>query len=95
MKLNTERFGIVEVIERTDNSLIVRTSTGDVKTLMTAFIKFYDMDGCQVTDFSNIKMRINFTTTRGASAVEKKDSYIRRMVSENSNRNEVLNYMID
>jgi hypothetical protein len=77
MKANTEKFGQVEIIEKTSNALVVQLANGEKKTLMTLFIKFYDENGNIITDFSSVKNQINKQV--GKSTSGKKVSKIAEM----------------
>ena len=54
----TEKFGKVEILTRTGNSLKVELESGEVKTLMPMFIKFKDENGNEIVDFSQIEENI-------------------------------------
>lgn len=66
MKAFTKKFGQLEIIEKTDLMvLVVKTQSGEIKRLATAFIKFYNEDGSEITDFSNVKDAVKIPTNIG------------------------------
>lgn len=65
MKAFTQKFGEVEIIEKSDLKVIVKTDNGETKSLMPKFIKFFNEEGNEITDFSSIKESVKIPSNIG------------------------------
>ena len=67
MEANNPRFGKVTISSKTATGLNIITESGENKTVMIGFVKFYDNDGIEITDFSEVKdeMIISIPKTSG------------------------------
>lgn len=80
MKAFTQKFGQVEILEKTDSVVVIKTETGENKRLMPKFIKFYDENGNEITDFSNVKDAVKIPANIGGkTSTGRKTSKIAEM----------------
>ena|SRR5690554_2677379 len=80
MKAITKKFGTVEILEKTDVIVRVKLEDGKEKSLMPKFIKFFNEDGSEITDFSNVKNAIKIPENIGGkSSTGRKTSKLAEM----------------
>lgn len=89
MKAFTEKFGKVEILGRTGNSLKVELESGEVKTLMPMFIKFKDENGNEITDFSQIE-EVVIINTSSSKAPGRKTSKLAELLGKLSEQSEEM-----
>ena len=98
MKANNNRFGKVEIISKTKTGISFRTETGETKTVMMGFVKFYDNDGVEITDFSEVENEVIVNDYKTSKKV--KDSKLAKIVSginefSGTSKKDILDFMID
>ena len=71
MKANNIRFGQVTITSKTSTGLNIITEAGEAKTVMMGFVKFYDNDGVEITDFSEVENEVFFANPK-TSGCDKK-----------------------
>ena len=89
MKAFTEKFGKVEILTRTGNSLKVELESGEVKTLMPMFIKFKDENGNEITDFSKIE-EVVIVNTSSSKTHGRKGSKLAELLGKLSEQSEEM-----
>lgn len=56
MKATTEKYGKVTITERNDSTVTIVLEDGSEKRVMPLFVKLFDENENEITDFSSIKL---------------------------------------
>jgi len=92
MKAFTEKFGQVEITEKSESSVIVILKDGTKKRLMPRFVKLFDETGNEITDFSSVKDELDYSKYSGKSTTGRKTSKLAEMKGTWMERNGYSKY---
>lgn len=56
MQATSKRYGKVTIKERTDSTVTIVLEDGSEKRIIPAFIKLFDLEGNEISDFSSIQL---------------------------------------